>query len=86
MQYESSRGNEYCPIDDGTAGHPTGQENTPDSIPSKTHPCHTADAQTRDRPSEQFSAERPKGRAIEHEEIIVAGEGAVILEPMGGDC
>lgn len=66
------------------------QRDTPDDDTQKTHPRHTAGARTRDRtpptrPFTQFSAEIPKGRATSHDEIIVAGEDAVILEPAGGD-
>lgn len=91
MRNENSRGNEYCPIDDGTVGHSTGHENSPDAtITAKTHPCRTVGARTRDRtlparPSEQFPAERPKGPATAHEEIIVAGDDAVLLTPTGGE-
>ncbi|MCW8173773.1 hypothetical protein D8S78_24645 [Natrialba swarupiae] len=75
------------PTDDGTAGRSTGHENTT----KKTHPRQTAGERTRGctpqtRPSIQFPAETPKRHAeTTDDEIIVAGEDAVLLEPTGGD-
>ncbi|SFT04306.1 hypothetical protein SAMN04488556_4041 [Halostagnicola kamekurae] len=65
------------------------QRDIPDDT-QKTHPRHTASERTRDRtpptrPFTRFFAERPKGRAIEHDEFIIAGEDAVILELTGGE-
>ena len=65
------------------------QRDTPNET-QKTHPRHTASARTRDRtpstrPFTLFSAARPNGPAPDHDEFIVTGEDAIILEPTAGD-
>ncbi|MDJ1434726.1 hypothetical protein [Halostagnicola sp. A-GB9-2] len=86
MRNERSRGNEYCPIDDSTAGQSTGLENT------TQNPRHTApegSTQPSHR-SEQFPAKTPKHHTTtRYDEIIVADDDAILFElesdPAPGD-
>ncbi|AHG01766.1 hypothetical protein HALLA_00310 (plasmid) [Halostagnicola larsenii XH-48] len=87
MREDSLRAHNCRAHESGVSAAHHNQRDTPDE-PQKTHLRHTAGARTRDltpptRPFTQFFAERPKARATDHDEFIVASEDAVILEPTG---
>ncbi|APX98558.1 hypothetical protein SAMN05421809_3566 [Natronorubrum daqingense] len=87
MQNDRSRGNEYCPIDDGTAGRSIGHENTT----NKTHPRQSPDTRAKGRtphtrPSVEFPAKAPKRQdTTQYDELIVANDDAILFEASRGD-